>query len=213
MSTPNQVPAWHNTGQHRPLRAAGDRPQRTVNPTHATSSPEGRLLWLPARRLVVLPYRRDTAGSGWRCVVLALGTLPPGPPHVTVPDVELATARDVPIGFPVGDDNTDTYAAIWLACAHLRFPTGLPRHLADALTATPVRRPGTLCVELDPPAVRRVLSAVRIGRPALDQLVGRLETAGLLTLCERIRGVPWSTYALSMPGHPMPEPAPDPGTP
>lgn len=214
MTTSNQVPAWHNTGQYRPLRATNERRLPPVKPSGDTSRPANRLLWLPERRLVVLPYRRDTAGGGWCCVVVALGTMPAAPPHVTIPDAEVATARDVPIGFPVGDGDSDTYAAIWQACAHLRFPGGPPRHLADVLAARPVRRAGTLCAELDPAAVRRVLAAVQVRKPVLEQLIGQLETAGLLTPCEPALGVPWSAYMLTMPGHPMTvESAPDPGTP
>ncbi len=112
----------------------------------------------------------------------------------------------------MGEGDQDAYAAIWQACAPLRFPTGHARHVIDALAAVPVRQPGSLRVELDPPAVRRVIAAVRLRRPQVERLLARIEAAGLLTPCKP--AVAWPVYALTMPQHPMPvERATAPGAP
>lgn len=200
MTLRSRFPASNSSTPWTPLAAAAVRVA-------------GRLLWLPKRNQVVVPYRREPAAAGWRCVVLALDTLPPAPPQVTVSDEELATGRDVPIGFPVGDGDSDAYAAIWQASAHLRFSFGHARHVIDALMATPVRQPGTLRVELDPPAVRRVVAAARLRRPQLERVLARLEAAGLLTTC-RPAEISWPVYALTMPQHPIPvEAGTEPGAP
>jgi hypothetical protein len=200
MTVRNRFPAWNSSTPPR-LTAA-----RVVRPSGADVGVSGR-------KQIVLPYRREPAAAGWRCVVLALDTLPPAPPQVTVPDDELAAGRAVPIGFPVGEGDGDAYAAIWQACARLRFPSGHARHVIDALAAVPVRQPGSLRVELDPPAMRRVIAAVRLRRPQVERLLARIEAAGLLTACQPAQ-VAWPVYALTMPQHPMPvEPTTEPGTP
>jgi hypothetical protein len=121
---------------------------------------------------------------------------------VVVSDAEIATALDVPVGYPSSDSDGDTYAAIWQACANLRFPAGQLRQVADHL-ATIARRPGAVTVELDVHTVNRLLLAVRSRATALPRLLARLGDEGMLTAVQPRQGQHLGLYALTMPAQPV----------
>ncbi|MEJ3741693.1 hypothetical protein WEI85_00125 [Actinomycetes bacterium KLBMP 9797] len=176
-----------------------------LDPTQAA----GRVLYLPSRAQLVVPYDQDVDAHTWRCVVVTNEAAHPGTVQVTIADAEIAAAVAVPLGYPARDD---VYAAIWQGCTYLRWPTGYMRQLVDQL-ATSVRRPETVTVDLDRRAMHRLQMTIGLPAEGLRRLLDDLAAEGLLGIVEPGAEDRWGVYTLTMPPRPATvQPSREPGS-
>jgi hypothetical protein len=86
----------------------------------------------------------------------------------------------------------------WHTQVRRRFPGPLTGQAARLLAR--LATPGTAHVDLDPPTVHHLLHTLHLLRPpGLRRLIGKLTTAGLLTLVHPGTGRHWGTYHLTLP--------------
>jgi hypothetical protein len=151
-------------------------------------------LYLLASGLVVDPQTRT--GAGWTCRVLT------GSQDwlVAVTDIDVQTAFAVcDPAAPLAGVDEATYAIVWQAQVRSRWPGPLVHHAARII-AEDLPRPRPRIVDLDPAAVRALLSGLRLLRPpGLRQLLAKLVRCGLLTSLQAGDGDHWGRYPLSLP--------------
>ena len=151
-------------------------------------------LYLLASGLVVEPQART--GAGWTCRVL--NDTQRWSAAVTDIDVETALAVSDPAAPLAGVDEA-THAIVWQARVRSLRPGPLVHHAARII-AEDLPRPQPQLVDLDPAAVRALLSGLRLLRPpGLRQLLTKLARSGLLTTVQAGDGDHWGRHRLSLP--------------
>jgi len=164
----------------------------------------GGPLYLLASGLVVDPLSRT--GAGWQCRVLT----DTQEWSVAATDIDVETAFAVSdLAAPLADVDEATYAIAWQARVRSLWPGPLVHHAARII-AEDLPRPQPRIVDLDPAAVRALLTGLRLLRPpGLLQLLAKLARSGLLAAVRAGDGDRWGRHRLSLP--PLAASVPDTG--
>jgi hypothetical protein len=153
----------------------------------------GRLLHVASLDAIVVVQHR-VPDAGWWCSVIARHHPTTGPNQLLVTDAQAAAA---PTSVTVDPTDMDATPMLWLARVWQHWRGGLVYLGARAL-AEEFRVPGTLTVDVDITALRRLASITRLRLPGLGQLLHRLRVDGYLTRTDA-GGTVWGRHVLHLP--------------